>query len=148
MKKHSLIPLAAFFALVITPFLNANPGSDPFSGFVGQWENIDPDTGGVTRVEIIQENEKFKVRAWGRCHPTECVWGETDGQSITDDQPFLHVLWIHSFKEESHKVTLLPGGKLQIDTAAHFTDESGRKDREFIYSFRKGWARDWSDAKE
>ena len=67
---------------------------------VGSWTNIDPNTGGITRIQVdfccsdvvlcsVDENGNvscssscpapFKVHLWGKCHPSDCDWGAVNG---------------------------------------------------------------------
>ncbi|MBW8035742.1 MAG: hypothetical protein FVQ79_08975 [Planctomycetes bacterium] len=43
---------------------------------IGEWVNIDEDTGGTTKIAISQKEGKWIIRGWGSCHPSDCDWGE------------------------------------------------------------------------
>jgi hypothetical protein len=94
----------------------APPSAD--EAFWGTWANVDPDTGGITRVEIAP----WTVHMWGACTPTDCDWGETI-YSIHQSQ--LHVVWDQGFVVRVQVLALLPNGTLEVDTASHYTDGSG-----------------------
>lgn len=148
MKKHVVTAITialTFFAA--TSLQAADAEARTFDAFLGQWDNTDPNTRGITRVEVFKKDGKMRVRAWGRCHPTECYWGESEANSIIDGEPFLHVLWMESFKDETQKITIAPSGELKVESSCHFTDDSGRKDRTGYYTFQKGWSQNWSDEK-
>jgi len=49
--------------------------SDP-QAYLGIWVNSDPDTPGITKVEIRPANGTVLVHAWGTCRPQDCDWGE------------------------------------------------------------------------
>ena len=62
------ITVASFFLLVSTAVAQ-------IYDFQGQWVNIDPDTGGITKIVIGVEEANVTVRAWGKCIPKDCDWG-------------------------------------------------------------------------
>ena len=43
---------------------------------VGEWINIDEDTRGTSRLVISEKDEGWFINGWGKCHPTDCDWGE------------------------------------------------------------------------
>jgi hypothetical protein len=50
----------------------------------GTWRNIDPNTRAMTRVDLRMytcgdtpgTQTTYRLRAFGKCHPTDCDWGE------------------------------------------------------------------------
>ncbi len=114
------------------------------SPFVGEWCNKDFETGGVTRVHVRQEGTKLIAHMWGRCHPTECDWGDATAV-IEDGGKVLSLTWNTNFKSETQKLTLLGDGSLELTGHTHFTDQSGRADYDSKYTFAKGLTHDWSD---
>jgi hypothetical protein len=49
------------------------------SRLVGVWENVDPNTSGIVKIEIYERGLELSVRAWGSCSPDPCDWGTVDG---------------------------------------------------------------------
>ena len=47
--------------------------------FLGEWTNIDKDTGGIRRLVISgpEEGDRLRVQAFGACQPDDCDWGTT-----------------------------------------------------------------------
>lgn len=88
----------------------------------GTWVNEDPDTVGITRVEIAP----WTVHMWGSCEPSDCYWGEAP-YSIHEDE--LHVFWDQGFALEVQVLALLPSGALQVETTTYFTDGTGSMGR-------------------
>jgi len=121
------------FALL--PVIGQTAGA---SGFVGDWTNKDFQTRGITRVKIRLDGTNVIAHVWGRCHPTECDWGEkiatAKGQTLT-------LTWKQGFEE----FTVLADGSLQVVVHRRFTDNSGRKDYNSKDIFAKGLVHDWSD---
>src|SRR4051794_17434350 len=69
------------------PKPESTSGNTPkdLSYFGGIWKNTDPDTRGITKVQIRLDNDKAFVRTWGRCHPSDCDWGETSASLFAPD---------------------------------------------------------------
>jgi len=111
----ALVAAAALVLVGCMPIV-APPSAD--EAFWGVWVNEDPDTGGITRVEVAP----WTVHMWGACTPTDCDWGETI-YSIHQDQ--LHVVWDQGFVVRVQELALLPDGALQVDTVSHYTDGAG-----------------------
>jgi hypothetical protein len=58
--------------------------------FLGDWINEDPETRGVTKFSIVNEQGKLLVHAWGRCFPRDCDWNQTPA---VDTDESLFVVW-------------------------------------------------------
>lgn len=41
----------------------------------GEWVSVNDRTRGITRIRISQDGAGLVIEAWGKCHPTDCVWG-------------------------------------------------------------------------
>jgi len=139
--------LARFLFILIFACCGAFPTTaddQTASPFVGEWCNKDFATGGVTRVHVRQEGTKIIAHMWGRCHPTECDWGESTA-TIDEDGKILSIVWITNFDVVTQKLTLHADGTLQITGHTHFTDESGREDYVSKAMFTKGLTHDWGD---
>ncbi len=107
----------------------------PLQAFAGQWFNEDPDTKDITHIEIDVEGASVMVHVWGKCEPKDCDWGETQADISEAEKGILLVKWEFSFKVETQKMILLSDGRLQVTKHTHFTDNSGRSDREAIEYF-------------
>jgi hypothetical protein len=142
-QPSTIVCLFSFLLL----FCAAMPaqGQRPASaGLVGEWCNKDFATRGNTRIHVRSDGTKLMVQMWGRCHPTECDWGETAAfQDPKDNSTW--VTWTTGFSVTSQKLTLLPDGNLELAGHTHYTDSSGRADRDSKEIFVKGLVHDWSD---
>ena len=80
--KWSLVTLLA-------ALLWAVPGRATLDDFAGAWTNSDPNTRGVTRLEIRVSGTNVTVHAWGKCTPEDCDLGtvsaEAYGPNISAD---------------------------------------------------------------
>jgi hypothetical protein len=56
-----------------------NPGPMVEGRLFGVWKNTNPQTRGITRLEVQQNGGLVAVRAWGACSPRDCDWGMTTG---------------------------------------------------------------------
>jgi hypothetical protein len=110
--------------------------------FVGNWTNKDFKTRDITRVHIRLDGSRVIVHVWGRCHPTECDWGDT---TATVKGHVLLLTWKEAFVVRTQELTLLADGSLQLTAHSHFTDNSGRKDYDTKDTLAKGLVHDWSD---
>ena len=101
--------------------------------FTGQWANVNPDTGGITRVEIKRSGETLEVHTWGACVPVDCDHGTTavryGGNPVVISRNF-------GFKREVLTLTLLQNLELRVHSRNEFTDGS-RRDYAAEYRFRR-----------
>lgn len=134
------------FILIFACFgaLPASADDKTASPFVGEWCNKDFATGGITRVHVRQEGTKLNAHMWGRCHPTECDWGDATA-TVEENGKVLSLTWTKNFKTETQKLKLLADGSLELVGHTHFTDKSGRADYDSKYTFAKGLTHDWND---
>ena len=92
----------------------------------GSWINVNPATGGVTRLVIRSDDHQLFVRAWGACHPSDCDWGEVECALYGAG---CKATWDHGFATTSMQLLPLEDGRLQVKYKADFHDNSGRHDR-------------------
>jgi hypothetical protein len=110
---------------------------------VGAWTNEDPGTRGVTRVTVVNRNNKLVLHAWGSCYPQECDWGDAEG--FVQDGRVL-VKWNPGFLITQWQVVLETPLRLRISGHDHFTDASGRPDMDYNSFFgRSCESRDGTD---
>ncbi len=107
----------------------------PFGGY---WKNENPATSGITRIEIESKWPVVRIKTWGKCHPVDCEWGmpESYNNSFVANGE-LRVTWRTGFAHRMQNLTLLPDGRMQVETHTHFTDNSRRKDYDSVEVFRK-----------
>ncbi len=103
--------------------------------YAGTWINRDSNTRGITKVEIRVNDSKADVRVWGKCHPADCDWGWENANSFTDGH--LSAMYRNNFSVRNLKLTLSSRTTLVVKVHTHFTDNSGRPDRDNTYTFRR-----------
>lgn len=111
--------------------------------FQGTWRNTDPNTSGVTALDIRVLGSNMTVAAWGRCHPSDCSWGRVDtnayGPNVSSDlyatADALSARFRTSFSETM--VIVRPGGvdRVVAQVFTRFIDNSGRTPYMGVYTF-------------
>lgn len=124
-KKVDALP-----AFEIAPPIDILPLLDPF---VGVWTSPDPNTGGLTKVEITRDKlGNHHLNAFGKCFPTDCSWGSIQldllGTSVIDKTPDYAIgEWNFDFKDTTVTIAKSAEG-LVVDMYNVYTDGSGRED--------------------
>jgi len=101
--------------------------------FEGDWRNEDPNTSGITRVDIYNSGRSTVVHMWGKCSPTDCDWGEVT-TSITDKEDgILNIIWDQGFVVRTQVLTLLSDGRLEVKSFSDYRDERSDTDRTYYF---------------
>ncbi len=58
-----------------------------YAQYNGNWINDDPNTNGITRLQISNSGATITVHGYGKCSPTDCDWGNRSG--IFTNEPFV-----------------------------------------------------------
>jgi hypothetical protein len=140
MKKVIIIIGIAFamFAMAGTSFASLNQ-------FSGTWKNVDPNTRGITTLDINVSGTTVNVHAWGSCTPSDCDWGTVKALAyapdVSSDLSGTAKALTAEFKTNFNMTLLtvkpLAGSMLQVDTFTHFTGGS-RTDYSNVYKFKLG----------
>lgn len=115
--------------------LAAGEASAQVGRFTGQWFNVDPNTQGVTRVVIVEENGRLVLRVFGRCQPTDCDLGPTEGRAfgVNPGQNPLATTQVIVAQYEQNGVKMLViveaigPNRLRVRVITTFEDNSGRQ---------------------
>lgn len=91
--------------------------------FADYWINVDPLTGGITRIGIRESGGNLILRAFGKCHPTDCDWGEIS-TSFTGN-PFT-AIWDQGFVIRFMTFWLTEDDMLAVNVDSRFQDGSNR----------------------
>ena len=138
MRKNLIWLAVAAMVAVLTTSAEAR-----LSDFVGNWENTDRNTRGVTRLEITASGANVRVRAWGSCTPRDCDWGTTSGvpyaakvdQNLARNANVLSVRFNQGFAETIMIIRKGGGRKLKVQTYTRFTDGGKRSNYTRNYTF-------------
>ena len=68
------------------------------------------------------------IHLWGACSPTDCDWGEVGARRL--DSGVIFAVYDHGFARVGVYVQVVAPGELWLFAATHYTDGSGREDRE------------------
>ena len=99
--------------------------------FMGNWVNIDPDTGGMTRL-VIQKVDDTTVsyHGYGKCVPTDCDWGVIN-VPLTPEE----LVGTYEFGFKNTRITVkLFDDRLLAETFDDYTKADGRPDRTTTYT--------------
>jgi hypothetical protein len=66
--------LCSYLAALLLVLLMAGGSLASIDQFAGSWNNVDPNTSGITKLEIVVSGTSAQVHAWGKCHPSDCDW--------------------------------------------------------------------------
>jgi hypothetical protein len=115
--------------------------SDQVLPLSGRFENVDPNTGGLTALELSSDTSGQKVQGFGACSPTECDWGDVSmnvlGNSISDSTPRVGLAtWEHGFATTHITLRAQRPGVLIAEKYTIFHDGSGRANYRQTYSLK------------
>jgi len=100
--------------------------------FLGDWYNESLASGGITKVTIRTDGKTMFVHILGKCLPSDCDWGEITAKASDAHDGAFTLYHVTSFSESTLNLRLLNGNRLQIIDSVHYTDNSGRPDRQFV----------------
>ncbi|WP_071673291.1 hypothetical protein [Nioella nitratireducens] len=105
----------------------------------GRYENVDPNTRSITTANlqfvcgsrhidngdgtytlIHDADPHWTLRLWGACHPSDCDWGTTRGQ--TDRVGRVLATYDQGFARRSVAVVPSRGNLVQLVVTSHYTD--------------------------
>jgi hypothetical protein len=140
--KMRIIPsLIAAFLLVMFIALSGYASMDQFAG---RWTNVDPNTRGITTMEIGVTGASASVHAWGKCTPTDCDWGSVSSYAfapdVSSDIAGQAMAMMAVFDAGFSDTTLFikpVGNGLSVQSFTHFKDNSGRSNYVSTYSFSR-----------
>ena len=107
----------------------------------GNWTNTDPNTRSITRIDlrficqdVILNGEPYPpgppwyIHVWGKCHPTDCNWGEVGAQWLSAGD-FVYGFYDQGFAKRYvyAKMSAYRPGQLWVWMYTDFTDP-GRAD--------------------
>ena len=129
MKKVAVGVIVCLLFLGIVSTASAN-----LAQFAGKWKNTNPNTRGVTTIEITISGTNVMVHAWGQCQPTDCDWGNVQGfaygPNVSSDlqaaAQAITAIYRENFKESLMIIRFASRSQLRVETYTRFTDKSNR----------------------
>jgi hypothetical protein len=140
MRKFALGLVASVFALMMVTKASAD-----LDQFAGRWKNTDPNTRGVTTLDIGVSQTNVTVQAWGKCHPKDCDWGRVQGfaygpsvsANLAQTAQVISAVFQTAFSQTLMVIRSLGKTRLQAEVLTRFTDQSGRTNYRGLYTFRQ-----------
>lgn len=110
-------------------------------GLEGEWVSVNDRTRGITRIRISQDEAGLVIEAWGKCHPTDCVWGGVRLQPVGDHVDDFRsargfAIWDPGFATKyvnlvSHR------NRLIVEVTTIFKDDSRRANFRMVETLRR-----------
>ena len=139
MMRKKVVLVVCFMAVVTVSTVFAS-----LSQFSGRWKNIDPNTGGITTLNIIVSGTNVTLEVWGKCHPTDCYWGKVVanayGPDVSSDLVTTAKALSAVFKTNFNETIVIIHplrNRLKAEVFTHFTDGSKRTDYTNVYIFER-----------
>jgi len=103
----------------------------------GSWRNVDPNTRSLTRIDLrftCQDQilngqpwppgPPWHVHLWGKCHPTDCNWGEVGAQRLSSG--YVYAFYNHGFARRYvyARMSVIFPDRLWVWMWTDFTDPS------------------------
>ncbi len=140
MRKGTSVLLFSVSALALA----AVPVLAGLNQFAGNWKNINPNTRGITALNIQVRGANVRIRGWGKCQPTDCDLGWTNAYAYASSVSSnlisnVKVLSAVFGTNSGQKLMIirLVRGHLQVKVFTRFTDRSGRTNYEADYTFTR-----------
>jgi hypothetical protein len=113
--------------------------------FAGNWQNINPQTTGVLKIPIRIADSAMFVRAWAKCRPTNCDWGEVEAQGIGGNIGAQQGAGMREvtaqFRNNVRQVALTihpaPNNHIRVESVVNFIDQSGRAPMAKVFVFER-----------
>ncbi len=140
--KKMIVTVSSFLLLLL---LHQSVSWASINQFTGTWVNTDPDTRGITKLEIKKQGSSVRLHAWGQCHPEDCDWGEVPAflyaHSVSANMMQTGKVISANFKTGFNQTLVIvkPTGKNRItaETFTRFTDGSNRSNYTSSQTFRR-----------
>lgn len=126
-------PISAILALTVL-LLVSPVASAQINQFAGKWKNVDPNTGGLTTLNIEVKGTRVRIQTWGKCHPSDCAWGFAEGTAyapsvssrLSETAQTVSTIYLTSFSQILLIIRSAEEGQIEVETLTKFTDQSGR----------------------
>ena len=136
--RRTLLLLALILLTVSTALADTNQ-------FAGIWQNVDPQTGGITNIKIQVSGSRIRIQTWGKCHPSDCAWGVAEGtayassvqSNLVETADTISTIYLTSFSQILLIIRPTEGGQIQVESLTKFTDQSGRANYRGIQTFSR-----------
>lgn len=131
-KLSAALAVAALFTILSAETAGASCIQPPEEG---NWRNADPATNSLTRIQLrfvcqdqILNGQLFPpgppwfVRVFGKCHPSDCDWGEVGAQRLSTGHIFATYNQGFATRYVYAKMSQFRPGQLWVYTYTDFAD--------------------------
>lgn len=126
------------------PLTPGNIGSN-MTYFTGNWQNINPAATGILKIQVRIADATLYVRAWAKCRPTDCDWGEVQAEGIGTGVGTGRGTGMREVTAQFHnnvrQVALTihpaPNNHIRVEALYTFIDQSGRAPLANVYVFQR-----------
>jgi len=126
--------------------LTVSAASAQINQFAGKWKNVDPQTRGITTIQIGVSGSRLRIETWGRCHPSDCAWGFAEGtayartveSNLVETADTVSTIYLTSFSQIMLTIRPAEDGQIKVEVLTKFTDQSGRANTRAVYTFSRG----------
>lgn len=73
MKMLKILVASAAVTLAGVASLAQAEAPTTVSGLVGTWNNVNPNSGSIVKIEVTQTGSQLNFKSYGACTPTPCV---------------------------------------------------------------------------
>lgn len=145
MERRTLFVWTLRVLLIMVLVCTVTPSaSGQLNQFMGNWKNVDANTGGVTKLAIANVGNTLTVHAWGKCHPTDCDWDAVPAYAYAptvQDNVSAKARTISATFRTNFSETLMviepATDKLRAQTMTRFTDNSNRSNYIGVETFSR-----------
>jgi hypothetical protein len=131
MKKLALVPVLLLFASAV---------HGQSASLDGTWVNVDPNTGGITRVVVEHTGATDRVHVWGSCAPEDCEWGPAALHRLrglnSESLSYGFATYEPDFSTK-HLAFERRGDEMIVTAFTFFKDGSGRPDYHSQHTLRR-----------
>jgi len=107
---------------------NAEALFSTFTSLDGKWTNTDP----KSLPTLLISGNTTRLRAWGKCSPTNCDWGTT---KIYESGAGFKAVFNSSIAVRTMLLKVLPDGRLKVNAIYNYKDS--RPTKRFVYYFKQ-----------
>ena len=131
--------------LLAITLLTVSTASADINQFVGKWKNVDPQTRGITAIQIDVSGSRIKIQTWGKCHPSDCAWGSAEGtayapsveSNLVESAETISTIYLTRFSQMMLIIYPAEGGQIKVEVLTKYTDQSRRANTKHIDTFSR-----------
>jgi len=106
------------------------------NSFNGNWENVNTNTPGITKMDIQSSGKNVYVHIWGSCHPEDCDWGVVEARY---ERGTLVTMYQFDFGKTINICTLLDSNTMYVNSSTTYKENDiyGRTYQQYVDYLKK-----------